>query len=118
MRSGNLKIILQIILAGIVIIAVLGYAYFRTQDYLNGPQISITSPINGQTVTDPLLTVSGITEHVTAIYLNDRKIFIDKDNVFQEELLLYPGYNIITIWAVDRFDKRVEKQLKIVYQKV
>ena len=99
-----------------MIIVVAGYVYYRTQDYLNGPQIIVSSPQNGQTTQQPLSTIEGQTKNISTIMLNDRKIFIDKNGIFTEEILLHRGYNIITLEAADKFNKSVTKKIEIVYQ--
>ena len=116
MRSRNIKKILNILIASIAILTIFGYAYFSTQAYFNGPQITIKYPPNGKTVHESLFTISGTTERAASIYLNGRKIFIDNNNVFKEDLLLYPGYNTITIEATDRFDKHTKKHVEVIYQ--
>lgn len=100
----------------IAVIIVFGYAYFRTLPYFKGPQITISSPTDGTTVADQTLTITGTTERISTIHLNGRKIFIDKENSFRETILLFPGYNVITVDALDRFDKPVEKQIRIIYK--
>ena len=88
-----------------------------TQDYLQGPKIIVKTPINGVTITsNPFIPILGTTERVSNIHLNGRKIFIDKEGNFKETILLYPGYNIITIQISDRFKKIVTKKLEIIYQ--
>ena len=112
----DIKIVLRGTLVMLVTITILGYSYFRTQDYLNGPQITILTPQNGETVHDPLLTIQGQTKNIADIMLNNRKIFTDKKGIFKEELLLHSGYNIITIEATDKFNKDLKKRIEIVYQ--
>ena len=112
----DIKTVLRGALIVLIAITVLGYAYFRTQDYLGGPQITILTPQNGITTREPLLTIQGQTKNIADITLNDRKIFIDKNGIFTEKILLHCGYNIITIEAADKFKKTVEKKLQIVYQ--
>lgn len=116
MVGRNIKTIIRTFIITLAVIAILGYAYYRTQDYLAGPQIIVSSPLNNQTVTNPLLTIQGQTKNVTNITLNDRKIFINKKNVFAEQIFLQPGYNVIKIEVMDKFKKRVTKKIKIVYK--
>ncbi|MCK5027054.1 MAG: hypothetical protein KAS07_01405 [Candidatus Pacebacteria bacterium] len=117
MRNKGIKIILNILLIVVISTTILGYAYFRTQAYLQGPQVTIDHPQNGATITkDPLISILGTTERVSDIHLNGRKISINMDGNFSEHLLLYPGYNIITVEAADRFKKTIQKRLEIIYQ--
>jgi len=116
MAGRNIKTVIRTFIIILAVIAVLGYTYYRTRDYLIGPQINITSPLNNQTVINPMLPIQGKTKNVTDLTLNDRKIFVDKQNIFTEQLLLQPGYNVIKIVAIDKFKKSVVKKIEIVYQ--
>jgi len=93
-----------------------GYSYFRTQDYINGPQVAIALPQNIQTVHDPLFKIEGQTKNIADITLDDRKIFTDKKGTFIEEILIHPGYNIIIIEAKDKFNKIIKKRIEVVLQ--
>jgi len=100
---------------GIIFIIVAGFTYLKTQDFLEGPRIEISSPVNGTTVTDSLLEIEGQARHISFLYLNDSKIFVDEEGNFNESLLLYPGYNIITLRASDQFEREITKQLEIIF---
>ncbi len=102
--------ILLIVLAGIGI-----YAYFETRALFLGPQIRITSPVDGSSFKKPSIIVAGYAYNVSYLFLDDNPIFVDTDNAFRETLLLLPGYNTVTVKALDRFGKRVEKTLELVY---
>ncbi len=115
-NSRTIKTVLRGILIVLTVLIILGYAYFRTQDYLGGPQVTILTPQNGETTHDPLLTIQGQTKNIADITLNDRKIFTDKKGIFKEEILLHCGYNIITVTATDKFNKEIKKRIEIVYQ--
>lgn len=97
----------------IVAIALLGYASFQAKNFVKGPTISVDYPKNGETVSETLLIVTGTAKNLSFITLNGNKIFTDEAGVFKEKILLSPGYNIVTIWAQDRFGRTTEKQLQI-----
>lgn len=107
------QFIIKIISVTIIASAILGYAYLKTKDFIAGPQITILSPINGTTLSDPLVVVTGVAKNISSISLDDRPIFVDDKGNFKEKLLLYSGYNIITVKAEDRYKRRVEKKLEI-----
>lgn len=91
-----------------------GYAYLKTKDYIAGPQITITSPLNGSTVSNPLIEVVGAAKNISFISLNDRPIFTDDKGNFKEKLLLYPGYNIMSVKAEDRYKRSTEKTIELI----
>lgn len=110
----NSRRFLKILLFSIIALVIGGYSYLKTKDYIAGPQITITSPTSGSSVSNPLIEITGVTKNISFISLNDRPIFIDEKGNFKEKLLLYPGYNIMSIKAGDRYKRRVEKRLEII----
>ena len=83
---------------------------------MHGPIITIHTPENGSTLTESLVTIKGVAENISHISLNDRSIFIDEEGRFQEKLLLSYGYNIMTIKAEDKFGRKTEEILELVYK--
>jgi len=86
------------------------------KDFIIGPTITISSPTNGESVGNSLIELKGTAKNISYISVNDRRIFTDEEGVFKEKLLLYPGYNIISVKAEDRFDRNIEKTLELVYK--
>ncbi len=116
MINKDIKTALKGILILCVVIVIFGYSYFRFQDYLNGPQITILNPQNGELTQNSLLIVQGQTKNISDMAMNGRKIFTDKDGIFTEKILLLPGHNIITVEATDKFKKILKKRIEIIYQ--
>lgn len=110
--ASVLKILIVVIVAGLIVT----YTYYKTKDFLHGPVVIITSPVNGATVNDSLVEIVGKAKRIAYISINDRQIFTNEEGNFKEKLLLYPGYNIISIKVSDRFDRNTEKSLEIVYR--
>lgn len=90
------------------------YLFHQGQNLIEGPVLSVRSPIDGATFTLPLVEVSGTSKNISSIRLNDRPIFIDEEGFFREKLLLSPGYNIIKFTASDRFGRVKETFLELI----
>ena len=105
--------ILSIGLSFLLVAVVVGYALFALTPFLKGPRIVVTSPVNGSTVTTPFLGIEGTAHSVSYLYLNDRQIFTDEEGRFRESLLLHPGYNILVLRALDRFERRAENRVEL-----
>lgn len=114
--SMNTKTILKTILTLMIIIIIVGYSYNRSKDFITGPTIEILSPKTGIGVSESLLEVKGTANNISYISINDRQIFTDENGNFKEKLLLFPGYNIISVKASDKFDRKTEKTLEIIYK--
>lgn len=85
----------------------------KTKNLILGPSLSITSPKDGQTVTEALITIKGRAENIASLYLNSRKIHTNEEGFFSEELLLPLGYSTIQVRAVDRKQDETVKEVRV-----
>jgi hypothetical protein len=111
-RQAKFYIKVSAITAAVLII--IGYTFFSTRHLIQGPLITIETPISGETSNSALIEVSGIARNINFISLNDRPIYIDDKGNFKEKLLLSPGLNIIELYAKDKFSREVVKHLEVV----
>ncbi len=112
----NAKFILTIALTALVIVSIAGYAYTRGKEYLTGPQITIESPKNGETLLNPLVTVKGRATNISFLSIDDEQTFADDSGAFSRTLLLASGYTILQVKATDRFGRTVKKTLELMYK--
>lgn len=99
-----------------VIAFTFGYAYFQASAFLSGPEIEFISPSTEDVVTEPSITVRGTAERIAFLELNGRPIFINEKGVFEEDLILSPGINIIELKAEDRFGRVIVRYLNIFFK--
>ncbi len=100
----------------IVLFILIGYyAFARSAAVRQGVTLTVASITDGETVTDGTLHVAGTAKNATRLSLNDGPILIDQEGAFNEQLLLLPGYNIITLKAEDRFGKKAQKIFRVLY---
>ena len=93
---------------------VIGYGSYQMRGLIYGPIITIDTPLNGASLSSPLVTVSGQTSRVAKLFLNGEKLTPDHTGRFESQLLLATGYNIIHLDGEDRFGRRVEEKLELV----
>ena len=105
-----------IIFAFFVLLAV--YTHGRAVNLLKGAEINIASISDGATVNDPLIKVEGTAKNARGFSINDREVAVSEDYKFSDEVLLLPGYNILTLKGTDKFGKHTEKQMRIVYNPI
>jgi bacillopeptidase F len=77
--------------------------------------LSITSPTDGITVTNPSLTVKGITLSNAEVFVNDKETAADAKGNFSATLILDDGENIIVVTANDLQGNSAEKELTVIY---
>lgn len=58
--------------------------------------------------------IIGKAPKATYLTLNGREIFIDKEGNFSEDILILPGFSVITLDAKDKFGNKAQKEFKIV----
>jgi hypothetical protein len=112
MQSQNIVRNLSIFL---VVLIVVGYTIFNFRVFIAGPQIIFKSPANGSLAEKNLVEISGVAKNISSISMNDRQIFVNEFGDFKENILLHPGYNVVTVKASDKFNRKAENKLEIVY---
>jgi hypothetical protein len=107
---------LKIVIISFVILCILGYTGYEIQKVIFGPRITVSYPKNDSTVSDSYIEVTGMAKNITSISMDDRSIFVDQKGNFNEEILLSPGYNAVTIKASDKFGRNTEKVIEVIYK--
>lgn len=100
----RLKVWLFLILLAFIFI----YFIFKIFNYFTGPKIQIFSPLPYEIIYQETFLISGNAKNARNIYLNGREINIDQKGNFKEELISKEPYTLITIRAIDKYDKEKE----------
>jgi hypothetical protein len=116
MSRRETKFYLKVIIITIFLVCLFGYGAFEVWAYATGPKVIISSPANGAVVSESLISIDGRGENTKEITLNDRKIVVDEMGNFSEKILLSYGYNVLELKAEDRFGKKIEQKLQLVYK--
>lgn len=116
MTRNKTGLIWKSILSILAVAIIIGYTIFNSRIFIAGPQLTISNPTNGETISDsPLVRVEGSVEHISSIKVNDKMFPIDSNGNFTESILLKPGHNIIYIKAQDKFGRCIEEKLELFY---
>lgn len=84
---------------------------------ITGPTIELSSITDKGLITgNNKIALKGEAQNVAFISVNDNPIFIDEKGLFSENLLLYPGYNIIKLYGKDKFGKSLTRLVEVTYQ--
>lgn len=114
-REKDCRLLIKPIIIFIVVLLVVGYSILKIKDYAIGPVIRLSSPIDGASTKTDLITIKGKAERISEIFINGRKIFTDEAGNFNEPYLLASGYNLLEIMAQDKFGRKVEKKVQLVF---
>ncbi len=107
---------LKILTIVFVLLLLLGYTGYEIQKVATGPKITVLYPENGALVSTSTLEIVGIASNIKDISLDDRKIYIDEKGNFKEQILLSYGYNTIVLRAEDKFERKTEKRIEVIYK--
>jgi hypothetical protein len=109
-KLPSLKILVGLGLTLIILV----YGLYEAHDLIYGPFLAVDSPIDGQTIKDPLISVNGQTKRIAKMFINGQQVFTHDDGSFTEPLLLGYGYNIIEVRVQDQFDRQIVKTMRVV----
>ena len=116
MSRRETKFYFKAVIIILFLICLFGYGTFEIWNYATGPKITITSPPNGMAVSESLIAIEGQGKNTKEITLNNRPIVVDENGKFSEKILLSYGYNVLKLEGWDRFGKKTEQELQIVYK--
>jgi hypothetical protein len=110
-RRNNLITLLILVIT----LCIAGYALFNARLLLAGPEITIESPQNGSSFTDPFIELHGTAKQTSFITLNGNELYTDEQGSFVVPLVLAPGTSIMKLSASDRFERKKELTLWYTY---
>lgn len=83
----------------------LGYLIFQVSSLKRSPFLEIFSPAKDEVISTSLLLVRGQAEKGAVVYLNNQEIATDSSGEFRETVSLAPGLNLLTVKAVNKFQR-------------
>lgn len=97
----------------LIALAIIGYGFFEARQLVVGPDIAITAPIDGTATSSVWVAVGGVARNISFLTINDAPAYTDESGRFYEVLTPPPGLSIVTVAAVDRFGREIEKSISI-----
>jgi hypothetical protein len=95
------------------VILIICYGVFNARNLLLGPSIDIWTPTAEAKTNEAMIVIKGQAKNIASISLNERPISVDPDGIFQERLLLSPGFNTIEVKAMDRFKQETLESIRV-----
>ncbi|OGC81090.1 hypothetical protein A2943_01445 [Candidatus Adlerbacteria bacterium RIFCSPLOWO2_01_FULL_51_16] len=97
----------------VAVLLLLGYGLFEAWRLLEGPQLSILSPVDGSATSSPAILIEGTAKNIAFLTINDKPSYTDETGHFRQLLSVPPGYTVVTVAATDRFGRRASESVSI-----
>ncbi len=110
------KTALKFLITALFVCVLVGYSIFQVHKIVTGPTIAVDLPEQAVITGAGMLKLQGVASNIAFISLNDNPIYIDEKGAFSENLLLYPGYNIVKLFGKDKFGKTLTRLVEVTYQ--
>jgi len=91
-----------------------GYLFYHIVIIFLPPYLEILSPIDKIEVNDFSLKISGKTDRLAEVYINNKRV-PNQDGYFEEEVKLLPGINNLKISAKKKYSKEKIISRQIIY---
>ncbi|MDB5194877.1 MAG: hypothetical protein JWO84_61 [Parcubacteria group bacterium] len=89
----------------IALLLLAGYGVFKALPILSGPELTLSSPAEGQSFEGGFVLIKGMATHTENLALDGAPLLIDADGHFSTTLVLPHGGAILSLTATDRFGK-------------
>ena len=109
--TKDVKKILKIASLSVFSLILIIYALFRSRDLIFGVKIRNVTLKPSESV----VRLEGSAKNAINLTLLGREISIDQEGNFDETIALLPGYNIVSIGALDKFGNRDEKSYQLIH---
>jgi hypothetical protein len=100
---------------GIAVFAmcIIAYAIWRSLNYARGPVIHVVEPLSGASVSSQTVSVRGQALRVSNLSLNGMPVSVDEQGNFDEQIIVFPGINKLTLSANDQFGRSTQTELDV-----
>ncbi len=96
-----------------VTLAIFFYLYSELDSFVSTPRLIVSSPLDGETVEGGQIYIIGKSEKDGRVFVNEQPMIVDDEGGFRESIGLQGGLNMITIRALNRFNKETVKTLSV-----
>lgn len=98
-----------------LLVLLIGYIGWQAKAYFTPPQLIIYYPTDNLIVEEPTITLSGKTDPEVVVTVNDVLVSVN-NGIFEEELDLQPGLNILKVTATKKNGPDKEIFIKVMWR--
>jgi hypothetical protein len=91
----------------VVLLALGAYGFLEALPLLQGPSLTVESPVSGTPLPGGIVTIEGVVERSSSLSLNGAPLLPDENGFFEETLAFPTGTSILEFVAKDRFGRTI-----------
>lgn len=111
-RSKFLRL-LRLIITMTALALIVSYIAWRSLSYARGPLVSVFEPVSGSSIATSTVTILGRADRISSLSLNGFAISVDQEGNFKQTIVIFPGVNVITIDAADKFGRKTRTEVRV-----
>lgn len=92
---------------------ILIFVYNELGSFASTPKLVVLSPENNSEVEGNSVSISGITEKDSRLFINSQPVLVGDSGDFQENINLQPGQNAVVVKSINRFNKETEYTVNV-----
>jgi hypothetical protein len=100
-------------IAAVFLLALLAYGAVAAWPLIAGPQITLTSPTQEETMANGQTRIEGRALHTETLWLNGAPLLMDESGNFSASLTLPSGGAILSLTATDRFGREITERRSV-----
>lgn len=101
------------VLFGFFMLAISWYFYKEAGQFSETPRLLISKPINNSITDQSSTELVGVTDIGDKVTINGQAIFVNEKGEFRERITLKNGINELVVKSVNKFNKEIEKVIKL-----
>lgn len=101
----------------LIIAAISIYFFYQISFLTKPPKLIIETPTEDLIIKEEKILIKGKTQVNAEVSINGGGVWLDEEGVFNQEIFLQEGINVIKIIAINKFGRKNEITRKIIYEK-
>jgi cytoskeletal protein RodZ len=103
--------IIGVITISLIVFFAFFYLYSEFDDFVSTPRLVIKHPLQThESISDSHIYFEGVTDKDNEVTINGRKVLVNDEGVFSDDISLQRGVNSIVVRAINRFGKESKKE--------
>jgi hypothetical protein len=101
----------------LIVLCFFAYLWVEYRQFVGSPDLTVSTPTDGQTVEIPSVLVEGKTDPDAKLKINDQDVGLDKEGNFKEDVKLSGSSNDVTITSTSKFGQTAKEVRKVFVKK-